>query len=55
MANLGLARLLHGIGAHPQAVGHWRAAESEFGELELPEAGEIRAELGTMGCACASA
>jgi DNA-binding SARP family transcriptional activator/tetratricopeptide (TPR) repeat protein len=52
MANLGLARILHGIGAHPLAARHWRAAESEFGELELPEAEEIRAELGAMSCAC---
>lgn len=51
-ANLGLARILHDLGAHPQAAGHWRAAEAEFGELELPEATEIRAELGTMDCAC---
>ncbi|SED67708.1 DNA-binding transcriptional activator of the SARP family [Amycolatopsis tolypomycina] len=52
-AHRGVAETLHAMGDHESAVTHWTAAEDEFAELELPEAGEVREERSALSCACA--
>ncbi|MBB4906988.1 AfsR/SARP family transcriptional regulator [Actinophytocola algeriensis] len=46
-----IAEVLHDTGRHDPA--HWHDALSEFAELGLPEADEVRAELDKLTCACA--
>ncbi|MFC4854629.1 AfsR/SARP family transcriptional regulator [Actinophytocola glycyrrhizae] len=46
-----IAVVLHESGRHTPA--HWRDALTEFTELGLPEADEVRAELGKLSCSCA--
>ncbi|WIV60597.1 AfsR/SARP family transcriptional regulator [Amycolatopsis nalaikhensis] len=52
-AHRGVAETLHAMGQHEGAVTHWAAAEAEFAELELPDAGQVREERAALGCACA--
>ncbi|MGW5740751.1 tetratricopeptide repeat protein [Amycolatopsis sp. NPDC003861] len=52
-AHRGVAETLHAMGDHESAVTHWAAAEDEFAELELPEAGEVREVRSALSCACA--
>jgi hypothetical protein len=40
------------MGEHSRALAHWSAAEAEFDELDLPEAGEVRDERAELECAC---
>ncbi|MFJ1760319.1 BTAD domain-containing putative transcriptional regulator [Amycolatopsis sp. NPDC088138] len=51
-AHHGIAKTLHAMGDHETAVTHWVTAETGFAALELPEAGEVRAERATLECAC---
>lgn len=52
-AHRGVAETMHAMGQHEGAVTHWAAAEAEFAELELPDAGQVREERAALGCACA--
>jgi DNA-binding SARP family transcriptional activator/tetratricopeptide (TPR) repeat protein len=49
---IGLARTLHALGRHAEAVAHWDTAEAVFAELDQPEAEEVRAEWAGLTCAC---
>ncbi|MFD9705923.1 tetratricopeptide repeat protein [Lentzea sp. NPDC059081] len=49
---IGVARTMHALGRHADAVEHWQAAEAVFAELGQPEAEEVRAERATLACAC---
>ncbi|MFS8095659.1 tetratricopeptide repeat protein [Lentzea alba] len=49
---IGLARTLHALDRHPEAVAHWDAAETVFRDLDQPEAEEVRDERATLTCAC---
>jgi DNA-binding SARP family transcriptional activator len=49
---IGVARMLHALDRHDEAVQHWDNAEAAFRELEQPEAEEVRAERATLTCAC---
>ncbi|WP_439660205.1 tetratricopeptide repeat protein [Lentzea sp. HUAS TT2] len=49
---IGVARTLHELKRHDEAVPHWDAAEAVFRELEQPEAEEVRAERAGLTCAC---
>ncbi|WP_434441822.1 tetratricopeptide repeat protein [Lentzea sp. E54] len=49
---IGVARTLHALDRHDEAVPHWDAAEAVFRELDQPEAEEVRAERATLACAC---
>jgi DNA-binding SARP family transcriptional activator/tetratricopeptide (TPR) repeat protein len=51
-AHHGVARTLHAMGDHKNAVPHWTAGEDGFAELGLPEAGDVRAERAALECAC---
>ncbi|RJQ78407.1 AfsR/SARP family transcriptional regulator [Amycolatopsis panacis] len=51
-ADRGVAQTLHRLGRHGDAVANWEAAEKEFAELELPEAGQVRTERAELTCAC---
>lgn len=51
-AHRGVAATLHAMGEHEGAVNHWTAAEAEFADLALPEAGEVREERAALECAC---
>jgi DNA-binding SARP family transcriptional activator/tetratricopeptide (TPR) repeat protein len=51
-AHRGVAETLHAMGEHSRALAHWSAAEAEFDELDLPEAGEVRDERAALECAC---
>ncbi|SHF83047.1 AfsR/SARP family transcriptional regulator [Streptoalloteichus hindustanus] len=51
-AHRSVARTLHAMGRHADAAPHWRAAEDQFAALDLPEAGEVRAERVSLTCAC---
>ncbi|MEV8440669.1 tetratricopeptide repeat protein [Actinosynnema sp. NPDC051121] len=51
-AHRGVARTLHALGRHADAAVHWDAAEAEFVALGQPEADEVRAEHGSLTCAC---
>ncbi|OLF15224.1 hypothetical protein BU204_23165 [Actinophytocola xanthii] len=52
-ADLALARILHSVDDHARAAEHWRSAEAEFDDLELPEGRRLRSELDRLDCACA--
>jgi DNA-binding SARP family transcriptional activator/tetratricopeptide (TPR) repeat protein len=49
-ANYRIASVLHATGQHQS--GHWRDALTEFTELDLPEADEVRSKLETFTCDC---
>jgi DNA-binding SARP family transcriptional activator/tetratricopeptide (TPR) repeat protein len=49
---IGVARTLHALGRHAEAVAHWYAAEAIYAELDQPEAEEVRAERAALRCAC---
>lgn len=49
---IGVARTMHALGRHADAVAHWEAAEAVFTELGQPEAEEVRAERAALTCAC---
>jgi tetratricopeptide (TPR) repeat protein/DNA-binding SARP family transcriptional activator len=49
----GIARTLHAEGQHREARAHWRLALTEYEILELPDAGELAAELKALDCPCA--
>lgn len=49
---IGVARMLHELDRHDEAVPHWNAAEALFRELEQPEAEEVRAQRAAFTCAC---
>lgn len=49
---IGVARTLHAMGRHVEAVPHWNAAVAVFAELDQPEADEVRAERAALSCAC---
>ncbi|QFZ16981.1 AfsR/SARP family transcriptional regulator [Saccharothrix syringae] len=51
-AHRGVARVLHALGQHTNAAGHWDAAESGFAALGQPEADQVRAEHSALTCAC---
>ena len=51
-ANHRIAAVLHATGRH--APGHWQEALTEYAELNLPEADEVRAVLKTFTCECAA-
>ncbi|MFC0548201.1 AfsR/SARP family transcriptional regulator [Kutzneria chonburiensis] len=51
-ANRGVARTLHALGHHANAVTHWRDAEQQFADLGLPEEDLVRAERAALSCAC---
>ena len=51
-ANRGIASTLHALGKHDDAVAHWQAAETQFAELDQPEAAKVRAERAGLSCAC---
>lgn len=53
-AEHGVARALHALGRHGEAVPHWATAATELAALALPEAGGLRTELAELGCACRS-
>ena len=46
-----VATVMHATGQHTPV--HWRDALTEFTELDLPEADDVRAELATFTCGCA--
>ncbi|WP_089957062.1 AfsR/SARP family transcriptional regulator [Lentzea xinjiangensis] len=50
---IGVARTMHALGMHADAVAHWDTAEAVFRELGQPEAEEVRAERAALTCACA--
>lgn len=52
-ANHRIAVVLHDTGRHQP--GHWRDALTEYTELGLPEADQVRAELANLTCACTEA
>ncbi|MCG8921836.1 tetratricopeptide repeat protein [Lentzea sp. CC55] len=49
---IGVARILHELDRHDEAVAHWNAAEALFRELEQPEAEVVRADRAAFTCAC---
>lgn len=49
---IGVARTMHALGRHADAVPHWNAAEAAFRELGQPEAEEVRDERAALACAC---
>jgi tetratricopeptide (TPR) repeat protein len=49
-ANYRIASVLHATGQHQ--AGHWRDALTEFTELDLPEADEVRSKLAAFTCDC---
>ncbi len=49
---IGVARAMHALGKHSDAIAHWEAAEDVFAELDQPEADEVRAERAALTCAC---
>ncbi|GAB2867747.1 AfsR/SARP family transcriptional regulator [Lentzea nigeriaca] len=49
---IGVARTMHALGRHSDAVAHWDAAEAIFAELDQPEADDVRAERAELTCAC---
>ncbi|MFC3897612.1 tetratricopeptide repeat protein [Lentzea rhizosphaerae] len=49
---IGVARTMHALGWHAEAVPHWNAAEAAFRELGQPEAEEVRDERAALACAC---
>ncbi|MEV6716197.1 tetratricopeptide repeat protein [Lentzea sp. NPDC051208] len=49
---IGVARTLHSLRRHVEAVEHWDTAEALFRELDQPEAGEVRGERAAMTCEC---
>jgi DNA-binding SARP family transcriptional activator/tetratricopeptide (TPR) repeat protein len=49
-ANYRIATVLHATGQHQPA--HWQDALTEFTELDLPEADEVRSTLATFTCDC---
>ncbi|SDH17122.1 DNA-binding transcriptional activator of the SARP family [Lentzea fradiae] len=49
---IGIARTLHALGRHAEAVPHWDTAESVFRELDQPEADQVRAERAGLTCPC---
>jgi tetratricopeptide (TPR) repeat protein len=49
-ASYRVATVMHASGQHLSL--HWRDALTEFTELGLPEADEVRADLATFTCAC---
>ncbi|WP_246292098.1 tetratricopeptide repeat protein [Lentzea indica] len=49
---IGVARTMHALGRHSDAVAHWEAAEAVYAELDQPEAEEVRAERAALTCAC---
>jgi DNA-binding SARP family transcriptional activator/tetratricopeptide (TPR) repeat protein len=51
-ANHNIAAVLHATGQHVPT--HWQDALTEFTELGLPEADEMREELATLACGCVS-
>ncbi|MFT7840987.1 tetratricopeptide repeat protein [Saccharothrix sp. BKS2] len=51
-AHRGAAQVLHALGQHTDAAGHWDAAEAEFAALGQPEADEVRAEHAALTCGC---
>jgi len=51
-AHRSIAATRHAMGDHEEAARHWVAAETEFGQLGLPEGDEVRAERAALPCAC---
>lgn len=51
---LGVARMLHALERHAEAVAHWDSAEALFRELRQAEAEEVRAERAALTCDCVS-
>ena len=51
-ANRDVAVVLHAMGRHDRAAGHWDVAEAGFTALDLPEAAEVHAERAALACAC---
>jgi DNA-binding SARP family transcriptional activator/tetratricopeptide (TPR) repeat protein len=51
-ANHGVARALHTIGDHDDALPHWHAAESAYAQLGRREESEISRERAALTCAC---
>jgi DNA-binding SARP family transcriptional activator/tetratricopeptide (TPR) repeat protein len=51
-ANHRIAAILHDTGRHTSAP--WHDALSEYTDLDLPEADEVRAELDQLTCSCSS-
>ncbi|MET9232629.1 tetratricopeptide repeat protein [Lentzea sp. NPDC003310] len=49
---IGVARTLHDLRRHADAVPHWDAAEAIFRELGQPEAEEVPEERAALDCAC---
>ena len=49
---IGVARTLHALGRHDEAVARWDAAGAVFAELDQPEVAEVRAERAELTCAC---
>jgi hypothetical protein len=49
---IGVARTMHALGRHAEAVPHWDAAVVAFRELGQPEAEEVRDERAALACAC---
>jgi DNA-binding SARP family transcriptional activator len=49
---LGVARMLHALRRHSEAVPHWGAAEALFAQLDRREAEEVRDERAELACAC---
>ncbi len=54
-ANRGIGAVLHETGLHEPATRHWRDAVAGYAKLALPEAEELRRELGELHCVCATA
>jgi tetratricopeptide (TPR) repeat protein len=54
-ANHRIGAVLHETGHHDQAAPHWREALAGYLNLGLREAGQVRAELSGLSCACATA
>lgn len=52
-ATHGIALVMHGTGRHNPS--HWRDALTEYTDLGLPEADEVRRELDELTCACVDA
>ncbi len=51
-ASHGVARALHILDRHDEAVSYWDSAEAPLRQLDRPEASEIRAERAVLRCAC---
>ncbi|ANZ39135.1 SARP family transcriptional regulator [Lentzea guizhouensis] len=51
-AEAGIARALHALGRHREAVPHWNLAEEVYAALDQPEAAQVRAERAELTCAC---